>query len=210
MRELCKDGLDLFSNLRPGGIPSITHSLGVIILKQRLVNFVPFQVAHDPDRIERKAVTVINAVMEKVAQITLRHIAPWYILKAIPDHKVVLIEFLGMVIVEALSAMAHSARLDGCLHHRLSKPVRSGITISVFWRDWVKPLGVGLSEYCKPPGEPGGSARFPQNLHGAFQSPERQLLLFSRERLIGHAATTNGEGIEVRHHWFHRGLCIGD
>mmetsp|Transcript_26449 Transcript_26449/g.61419 ORF Transcript_26449/g.61419 Transcript_26449/m.61419 type:complete len:214 (-) Transcript_26449:1411-2052(-) len=108
--------------------------------------------------------------------------------------------------------MSHGAA--GCRlgHHIRDELVRRGVPKAKFWQlgmDTIFLLILFL-EHVKPTRSPGIVVQGLEDLFRPSEEPHNQLSLVARERLVLHASAAHGEGVEVRDHGLHLGLCVRD
>mmetsp|Transcript_121453 Transcript_121453/g.288605 ORF Transcript_121453/g.288605 Transcript_121453/m.288605 type:complete len:299 (-) Transcript_121453:2282-3178(-) len=202
--------LHLLQDARLRRIPGLKRCFAKGALHLRLQHVEPPRVPHTPNGVQRHGIALLHSLDEEVPKLVLVHVHPGLVVKAFPDHQEVFVQFLGEVKVEALSSVAHRPRVLGGVHDALDEPIRRCIPEAILRHVGMKALFMGLLQHLQPSRGPRGRGRSLQEALSVVQSPECQLRLLRSQSAVPHVGTAHSEGIEVRDHWFHRGLRIGN
>mmetsp|Transcript_25014 Transcript_25014/g.45861 ORF Transcript_25014/g.45861 Transcript_25014/m.45861 type:complete len:238 (-) Transcript_25014:2977-3690(-) len=115
---------NLLQQARRGWIPRWDDIGRLLARQQGFHDLVPTKVAYEPNWVQRKTISILNALDEEGTQIILVQVIPSLalrLLEPIPHHQILCIQLLRKQEVEALRAVPHGTRFASRLHSLLNQ-----------------------------------------------------------------------------------------
>mmetsp|Transcript_37617 Transcript_37617/g.87972 ORF Transcript_37617/g.87972 Transcript_37617/m.87972 type:complete len:239 (+) Transcript_37617:1912-2628(+) len=166
----------------------------------------PALVAENPLWVEREGKALVDALHQKAAQLTLIQIAKLDPVELVPRDKVLRVEGLREVVVEALGAMAHRPD-DARPRHRLRHDeAGGGVAVAERAGHWWRVILVLFDLQSIDPAlhprrdllvELALAGRAPQQLFDVVELPANQLGLLVWQRLVRLVACAHKKAVEV-------------